>query len=59
MSTLSLGKDYALLHAAPIVAVFILDHDAQPLPSPSEVENRAVPGKSHPITTPIFQLLPT
>ena len=59
MSTLSLGKDYALLHAAPIVAVFILDHDAQPLPSPSEVENRAAPGKSHPITTPIFQLLPT
>ena len=37
------GKDYALLHAAPIVAVFILDHSGVPIPCPYEIENRVVP----------------
>ena len=46
------GKDYALVHAAPIVAVFVLDHDMQPLPSPSELEAKAFPGKPHLLTTP-------
>ncbi len=41
---LVLGKDYSLVHAAPIVSVFVLDHDAQALPSPGEVENRVSPG---------------
>lgn len=46
------GKDYALVHAAPIVAVFVLDHDMQPLPSPSELEAKAFPGKPCLLTTP-------
>ena len=32
-----------MLHAAPIVAVFILDHSGVPIPCPYEIENRVVP----------------
>ena len=38
-----LGKDYTLLHQAPIVAVFILDHVGLPLASLYEVDNQIVP----------------
>ena len=38
------GKDYSLVHAAPIISVFILDRDGQLLPSPNEVEHHAIPG---------------
>ena len=34
------GKDYSLLHAAPVVAVFILDHDGMPIPNPYEVDEK-------------------
>ena len=37
------GKDYALLHAAPVVSIFILDHSGIPIPDPYEVENHMVP----------------
>ncbi len=37
------GKDYSLLHAAPIVGVFLLDHEGIPLPDPYEVEARSIP----------------
>ena len=37
------GKDYSLLHAAPIVGVFVLDHEGIPLPDPYEVEARTIP----------------
>ncbi|XP_019855603.1 PREDICTED: lethal(2) giant larvae protein homolog 2-like [Amphimedon queenslandica] len=37
------GKDYGLVHAAPIVGLFVLDHDMQPVPSPSEIEAKAAP----------------
>lgn len=36
------GKDYALLHAAPIISVFILDHDGIPIPGPYEIEAHVV-----------------
>lgn len=39
------SKGYSLVHAAPVVGVFILDHEGVPLPTPSEVANRVVPGK--------------
>jgi lethal(2) giant larvae protein len=51
------GKDYALVHAAPIVAVFVLDHDSQPLPSPSEVEQRAAPTPN--MASPHYALIVT
>jgi len=38
-----LGKDYSLLHAAPMVAMFVLDHDGIPLPDPYEVESNSIP----------------
>lgn len=38
------SKDYSLVHAAPVVGVFILDHEGVPIPTPSEVANRVVPG---------------
>jgi len=38
-----IGKDYALVHAAPIVAIFVLDYDGIPIPGPYEIESRAVP----------------
>ena len=37
------GKDYTLLHAAPIVALFVLDHSGVPIPSPYEIEHKVVP----------------
>lgn len=37
-----IGKDYSLVHAAPIVSVFILDYDGIPIPGPYEIEARAV-----------------
>ena len=37
-----IGKDYVLLHAAPILSVFILDYDGIPIPGPYEVEARLV-----------------
>ncbi|KAL5473149.1 hypothetical protein EMCRGX_G027597 [Ephydatia muelleri] len=37
------SKGYSLVHAAPVVGVFILDHEGVPLPTPSEVANRVVP----------------
>ena len=37
------GKDYSLLHAAPIVAIFILDHEGVPVPDPNEVKHQLVP----------------
>lgn len=43
MFILSTGKDYSLLHAAPIVAVFLLDHEGIPLPDPYEVEAHSIP----------------
>ena len=39
------SKSYSLVHAAPMVGVFILDHEGVPLPTPSEVANRVVPGR--------------
>ncbi len=45
MAGVCVGKDYSLVHAAPIVSVFVLDHDAQALPSPAEVENRVAPSE--------------
>ena len=36
------GKDYALVHAAPIVSVFFLDYDGAPIPGPYEIESRLV-----------------
>lgn len=51
------GKDYTLLHAAPIVAVFILDHVGVPVPCPYEVENRVVPAPD--MHTPHFALICT
>ena len=45
VSMVCVGKDYSLVHAAPIVSVFVLDHDAQALPSPAEVENRVAPSE--------------
>ena len=44
-----IGKDYTLLHQAPIVSVFILDHVGLPLASLYEVDNEIVPRKPHPI----------
>lgn len=38
-----LGRDYSLVHAAPIVSVFILDYDGIPIPGPYEIEARTVP----------------
>ena len=37
------GKDYSLLHAAPIVSVFVLDHEGVPIPDPNEVKAQLVP----------------
>lgn len=37
-----IGKDYALVHAAPIVSFFILDYDGIPIPGPYEIEARVV-----------------
>jgi len=42
---LFIGKDYTLLHQAPIVSVFILDHIGLPLASLYEVDNQIVPRK--------------
>ena len=39
---LCVGKDYSLVHAAPIVSVFILDYDGIPIPGPYEIEARVV-----------------
>ena len=39
------GKDYSLLHQAPIVALFVLDHIGLPHPSLFEVDNQLVPRK--------------
>lgn len=36
------GKDYSLVHAAPIISVFILDHDGIPIPGPYEIEAHIV-----------------
>ena len=38
------GKDYALLHGAPVVGVFILDHAGLPIPSVYEQDNQMAPG---------------
>ena len=54
---LSTGKDYALVHAAPVVAVFVLDHTGVPVPSPYEVENRVVPSPD--MHSPHFALICT
>ena len=37
------GKDYALVHAAPVVGVFALDRDGNPLPDPYEESAGLVP----------------
>lgn len=37
-----LGKDYSLVHAAPIVSVFVLDYDGIPIPGPYEIDARIV-----------------
>lgn len=42
------GKDYTLLHQAPIVAMFVLDHVSLPLPSLFEIDNQIVPRKYTP-----------
>lgn len=39
---MTLGKDYSLVHAAPIVSLFILDYDGIPIPGPYEIEGRIV-----------------
>lgn len=36
------GKDYSLVHAAPIVAMFVLDYDGIPIPGPYEIDARIV-----------------
>ena len=41
-----IAKDYSLVHAAPIVSVFILDYDGIPIPGPYEVEARTVAAPS-------------
>ena len=51
------GKDYALLHAAPVVAVFILDHSGVPVPSQYEVQAKAVPAPD--MHSPHFALICT
>jgi lethal(2) giant larvae protein len=51
------GKDYALLHAAPVVAVFILDHSCVPVPCPYEVQSKAVPAPD--MHSPHFALICT
>lgn len=51
------GKDYTLLHAAPVVAVFVLDHCGVPVPCPLEVENRVVPAPD--MHSPHFALICT
>lgn len=38
------GKDYALLHGAPVVGVFVLDHAGLPIPSVYEQDNQLAPG---------------
>lgn len=38
------GKDYALLHGAPVVGVFVLDHAGLPIPSVYEQDNQMAPG---------------
>lgn len=37
-----LGKDYSLVHAAPVVSLFILDYDGIPIPGPYEIQARVV-----------------
>jgi len=37
------GKDYALVHAAPIVSIYILDHIGVPIPDPYEMGHHMVP----------------
>ena len=44
-NSLPAGKDYSLLHQAPIVALFVLDHIGLPHPSLFEVDNQVVPRK--------------
>ena len=38
------SKDYSLVHAAPVVGVFILDHEGVPIPTPNEVTHKVAPG---------------
>jgi lethal(2) giant larvae protein len=52
-----IGKDYTLLHAAPVVAVFILDRSGVPVPCPYEVENKVVPAPD--MHSPHFALICT
>ena len=40
------GKDYALLHGAPVVSLFILDHVGLPIPSVYEQDNQIAPGEN-------------
>ncbi|XP_065899647.1 LLGL scribble cell polarity complex component 2-like [Dysidea avara] len=54
---LVLGKDYTLLHQAPIVSVFILDHVGLPLASLYEVDNEIVPPPAQ--TAPHFVVVVT
>ena len=41
--SLASGKDYALVHASPIVALFVLDHAGIPIPDPYEIDAKLVP----------------
>ncbi len=36
------GKDYSLVHAAPVVSMLILDYDGIPIPGPYEIDARIV-----------------
>ena len=38
------GKDYTLLHGAPVISVFILDNNGLPIPSGYEQDNNIAPG---------------
>ncbi len=42
LSCYYVGKDYSLVHAAPVVAMFVLDYDGIPIPGPYEIEARNV-----------------
>ena len=42
---LNTGKDYSLLHQAPIVTLFVMDHVNLPIATLFEVDNQIVPRK--------------